>query len=43
MIAHDINSMINNSTKKTGRQCREKYLNTCKFNEENKLDNVWVK
>lgn len=35
-IANDINIIMNNESKKNGRQCREKYLNCCKFDEENK-------
>lgn len=42
-IAKELNSSNINKTKKTGRQCRERYINCFKFNEKNTGTQGWSK
>lgn len=42
MIAKDLNSSPIIKTVKTGRQCRDKYINCCKFDQDHKENQTWT-
>jgi hypothetical protein len=41
-IAKDLNASNLNKIKKSGRQCRDKYINCNKFNTGNTEDPIWT-
>jgi hypothetical protein len=41
-IAKDLNASNVNKIKKSGRQCRDKYINCNKFNAGNTEDPIWT-